>query len=323
MRFLATLLLVGSWSAVNARAVAADGSPQPALAALQVGGVDAEGLPAGRLTVDVDVQNGTRSLLVVASASDPRHVVTIQGTQPGAPRRVTFDPNPSTSPAARTASLVVTVSGDDTSTRYVVEVIATIAGRRQANLDAGADPPEPVYLTYDDGPHPVQTPRVLDVLSAWGARATFFVTGERAAAHPDIVERMVAEGHTVANHTWSHRRADSLDASEFRAEVLAAQRQLGPHGTACFRPPGFVTAPYVDAVLAGIGLRRVMADINVRDWQRPGVDELADRIVAGAAPGAIIVLHDGIDRLGGQTAPALDQALSRLAGRGLRFEPVC
>ena len=317
------LLLVGAWSVINARVVAADGSPQPALAALQVGGIYAEGLPAGTLTVDVDVQNSTRSLLVAASPADPRHVVTVQGTEPGTPRRVTFDPNLSTSPAARTTQLVVTVSGDDTSTRYTVDVAATIAGRHRADLDAGTELTEPVYLTYDDGPHPVQTPRVLDVLAAWGARATFFVTGERAAAHPDIVERMVADGHAVANHTWAHRRADSLDASEFRASVLAAQRQLGPHGAACFRPPGFVTAPYVDEVLADIGLRLVTADVNPRDWQQPGVDELADRIVVGAAPGAIILLHDGIDRLDSQTAPALDQALSRLAGSGLRFEPVC
>lgn len=191
------VLLVGAWSVINARVVAADSSPQPALAALQVGGIDAEGLPAGALTVDVDVQNSTRSLLVVASPADPRHVVTVQGTEPGAPRRVTFDPNLSTSPAARTAQLVVTVSGDDTSTRYTVDV------------------------------------------------------------------------------------------------------------------------------LADIGLRLVTADVNPRDWQQPGVDELADRIVVGAEPGAIIVLHDGIDRLDSQTAPALDQALSRLVGSGLRFEPVC
>lgn len=317
------LLLVGAWLAGDARVVAANGSPQPALAGLQVGGVDAQGLPAGALTVDVDVENSARSLLIIAAAADPRHVVTIQGTQPGTPSRVAFDPNLSTAPSTRTVQLVVTVSGDDMSTRYTVEVTATIAGRRQAALGPGADPPEPVYLTYDDGPHPVQTPRVLDVLAAWGARATFFVSGERASAHPDIVERMVADGHAVANHTWSHRRADSLDASEFRASVLAAQRQLGRHGTACFRPPGFVMTHYVDEVLADIGLRRVMADVNPRDWQQPGVDELADRIVAGAAPGAIIVLHDGIDRLDSQTAPALDQALSRLADSGLRFEPVC
>ena len=181
----------------------------------------------------------------------------------------------------------------------------------------------PVYLTFDDGPHPVQTSAVLDVLAAYDARATFFVVGVRAASHPEIVERIVAEGHTVANHSWSHRTADTLTEAEFRESLASTQAQLGAHATACYRPPEFRLAPFVVPVLDELGWRLVMADANPHDWQPQGAEALAERIVALARPGAVIVLHDGLDRLGGQTAAALDIALRRLRAVGLRFEPVC
>ena len=181
----------------------------------------------------------------------------------------------------------------------------------------------PVYLTFDDGPHPAITPQVLDVLARHSARATFFVTGRRAALHPEIIERIVTEGHTVANHTWAHRTADELTDAEFRRSVQRTQLELGEHATPCFRPPEFRLGENTRGILADLGLRLVMTDANPRDWQQPGAAALADRLVSAAAPGVIIVLHDGLDRLEDQNVQALDAALSRLSGSGLRFEPVC
>lgn len=299
-------------------------TPPPQLVSVHVGGVAASGLPGAELSAAVRVANGSRLVAVAAVAADPGHVVTVAGTAPGAPRFVAFDANTAAEPVTRTAELILTVSDAGRSVRYRLTVTATVAARASRYPRTPAPTAaEPVYLTFDDGPDPVQTPAVLDVLRAHGARATFFVTGERAAAHPGLIERIVSEGHTVANHTWAHRRADDMTADEFRLSLLAAQHQLGPHAAACFRPPQFATAPWMDGVLDAVGLRLVMADANPRDWQHPGADVLAGRIVALARPGATIVLHDGIGRLAGQTAPALDTALHRLAGRGLHFAPVC
>jgi len=319
MRLAAVALVAASCAAVGAQPAA------PALESLHIADVAATGLPGTELTVWVAAENSTRSLLVEARAADPDHVVVVAGAQPGAPRRVELDVNLGRRRAVLEARLAVVVSSDTASRRYNVRVLARLAGRSSwahRHHPAGAAA-EPVYLTYDDGPHPVQTPQVLDVLARHGARATFFVTGRAAAAHPDLIDRIVADGHSIANHTWSHPRASTITAAEFRDQLVRTQQLLGLHATACFRPPGFDMAPYVDDVLAELGLRRIMADVNPRDWQQPGVDALADRIVAGAAPGKVIVLHDGIDRLADQTAPALDQALARLRDSGLRFEPVC
>lgn len=199
--------------------------------------------------------------------------------------------------------------------------ITELAGDVRRWAPAGAD--QPVYLTYDDGPDPVQTPRVLDVLKKHHARATFFVVGERAAAHPDIIDRIVAEGHTIANHTWAHRLVPDMTSDEFAESIERTDRELGGRMAPCFRAPEFKLDHKGIAVALRRGLDVIGADANPRDWEQPGSDELADRIVAGAQPGNVIVLHDGIDRLQGQTAVALDKALTRLAGSGLRFEPVC
>ena len=179
-----------------------------------------------------------------------------------------------------------------------------------------------VYLTFDDGPDPVLTPEVLDVLARHGARATFFVTGANALAHPDLIARIVAEGHTLANHTWGHDRLAGISLEQFNETVLSTQRVLGTHATPCLRPPGFDTDRFTHQRAEALGLKLVWQTFNPKDWTLPGISLLAAWIVEGAEPGAIIVLHDHGD-IGQQTPRALDIALKRLQGRPISFEPVC
>ncbi|CAI8042511.1 Peptidoglycan-N-acetylglucosamine deacetylase BC_1960 [Geodia barretti] len=94
-----------------------------------------------------------------------------------------------------------------------------------------------VYLTFDDGPHPVYTPQVLDVLARYGARATFFVVGSLAQAYPDIIQRIAAEGHTIANHTWNHEDLAGLSRAAFDETVGRTQAILADLATPCLRPP--------------------------------------------------------------------------------------
>jgi peptidoglycan/xylan/chitin deacetylase (PgdA/CDA1 family) len=160
-----------------------------------------------------------------------------------------------------------------------------------------ATPRREVWLTIDDGPDPDDTPRLLELLAARGARASFFVIGEKAAAHPDLVRAIVDAGHEVAHHTHTHpiatfwcatpgRIARELDAG------LAALRDAGVAPTR-FRPPVGIKNPW----LAGALGRRSLTAIG---WSARGLehwlgdaDAVARRALAGVAPGAILLLHEG------------------------------
>ena len=185
-----------------------------------------------------------------------------------------------------------------------------------------AGPHPVVHLTFDDGPHPTYTPQVLDILGGHGARATFFVLGSLAEAHPDLIGRMVAEGHTVANHTWNHASLAGMPRSSFDDAVGRTQAVLADRGTSCLRPPYGAVDAFTREWAASAGLDLVLWTVDTNDWRRPGAETIAQRIVRGAGDDAIILMHDG----GGnrtQTVHALVLALDRLSGRGLRFEPVC
>ena len=179
-----------------------------------------------------------------------------------------------------------------------------------------------VYLTFDDGPHPDYTPRVLDVLARHGARATFFVLGSLVEAHPDIIDRIVAEGHTIANHTWNHEALGGLPRAAFDETVSRTQAVLADRATPCLRPPYASVDAYTSEWASSHGLSLMMWTVDPGDWRRPPAAEIADHIVQRAKAGAVVLLHDG----GGnrtRTVEGLDMALERLAGQDLRFEPVC
>jgi cellulose synthase/poly-beta-1,6-N-acetylglucosamine synthase-like glycosyltransferase/peptidoglycan/xylan/chitin deacetylase (PgdA/CDA1 family) len=192
-------------------------------------------------------------------------------------------------------------------------------------------PDKTIALTFDDGPDPRWTPQILDVLRRHGVPATFFVTGAGAASHPLLLRSVVADGHEVGNHTTTH--ADLGTSSPGRAGWEVRQNQVvlaGAAGrqTALLRPPYSSTPDAVDGAgwraiqrAAVLGYLVVLADLNTKDWQRPGVDA----IVAGATPpdqhGAIVLLHDGGgDRA--QTVAAVDRLIPKLRADGWRFATV-
>jgi len=179
-----------------------------------------------------------------------------------------------------------------------------------------------VYLTFDDGPNPQYTPQILDVLRLHGARATFFVLGSLAKGHPELIDRIITEGHTVANHTWNHENLARLDRDAFDETVSRTQHLLGANATPCLRPPYGDANARTAEWAASHGLALIYWTLDSKDWTRPGVNAIANRIVAGARNGTIVLMHDGGgDRT--QTVQALDLALSRLAEVNLTYAPLC
>lgn len=178
-----------------------------------------------------------------------------------------------------------------------------------------------VALTIDDGPDPRHTPTVLALLEQHGIRATFFLIGENAVEHPDLVREIAARGHHIANHTWTHPDLRHLSEAKVREELERTSELL--HRTtgkapSWFRAPGGDWSPASLKVSAELGMRPMAWSVDPRDWARPGTVVITDRILKDVRPGAIVLNHDG----GGdrsQTVAALKAYLPVLIDSGYHF----
>ncbi|MET8112674.1 polysaccharide deacetylase family protein [Streptomyces prasinus] len=190
-------------------------------------------------------------------------------------------------------------------------------------------PDRRLVLTFDDGPDPVWTPRVLDVLKKHDAHAVFFVTGTMASRYPDLVQRMVDEGHELGLHTFNH--PDLSLQSKKRIDWELSQNQLALTGaagvrTSIFRPPYSSFSAAMDnkswpvtEYIGSLGYITVVNNTDSEDWKRPGVDEIIRRATPENGEGAIVLMHDsGGDR--SQTVEALDTMLPDLKKDGYAFD---
>ncbi|MBO0919718.1 polysaccharide deacetylase family protein [Cellulomonas sp. zg-ZUI222] len=183
------------------------------------------------------------------------------------------------------------------------------------------DPAAPTaVLTFDDGPNPPDTLTLLDVLAREQVRAVFCLVGVQVEAHPDVVRRIVADGHVLANHSWRHDDLEEWSPEAVRADL---QRTLDAiHAVVPDAPVPFFRAPFghwgrTVPVAAELGMAPLEWQLAVEDWVPPGVDELVRRL-GGVEPGGVILLHDG----GGdrsQTVEAVARVIPRLRADGWGF----
>jgi peptidoglycan-N-acetylglucosamine deacetylase len=151
-----------------------------------------------------------------------------------------------------------------------------------------------LYLTFDDGPDPEVTPQVLDELERHGARATFFVVGERAREHPKIVADIVARGHDLGNHSFSHRRFDALPLRAQLAEVEQTDellRQFGCAERSPFRPPHGRASVRLLMALAARRYRTIFWSLDSKDFAHDAAASIA-RLQESAKTGDVVLLHD-------------------------------
>lgn len=197
-------------------------------------------------------------------------------------------------------------------------------------------PPRPgeIALTFDDGPNPAWTPRLLDVLAEYDARATFFMLGSHAAAEPALVRRIAAAGHGIGNHTWSHPNLARTAAPKIREELARTSQALeqiigAPIGH--FRPPYGARRPAVFRIARELGMEPVLWNAMTTDWSDGSAERIAARLgkkidrMQRRAYAANVVLHDGNHReRSGNRGPSVAAAgllLKRYAGTH-RFVPV-
>ncbi len=179
-----------------------------------------------------------------------------------------------------------------------------------------------IAITFDDGPHPQNTPRLLDMLRARNIKATFYVIGRNVSLYPNVVRRTVAEGHEIGNHSQTHRLLTKLGDSELRQEMkLCADAIHNAAGVRprTMRPPyGGLLQRQRELVLQEFGYPTILWSVDPLDWKRPGPSVVTSRILSGTSAGGIVLAHD----LHKQTVDAMPATLDGLLRRGFRFVTV-
>ena len=186
--------------------------------------------------------------------------------------------------------------------------------------DSAAEIPAPRYvaLTFDDGPRPGSTERLLEGLRDRGARATFFLIGEQAQMYPELVQMIGAEGHQVGNHTWGHVCLQDLNTANALAEVERAdavlQMILGP-GDYWVRPPyGLVDQAFIQQLPVPV----IKWSVDPRDWESRNTQAVVDAVMETVTDGSIVLLHDIYDT----SVEAAFQIIDLLEPQGYRFVTV-
>ncbi len=187
------------------------------------------------------------------------------------------------------------------------------------------DPAPVVYLTFDDGPHPVYTPQMLDILAAYQVKATFFVVGDMVRRWPEPARRIVEEGHSLQSHAWNHDDLTTFSRREFMTDMNRTQTELlyaAKVQATCMRPPYGATSPRVEKWANQLGLTVELWDVGGSDWTDISAEQIAGRVLRRVAPGSVVLLHDG----GGprvRTVSALEKILPALIEDGYRFGLLC
>ena len=182
-------------------------------------------------------------------------------------------------------------------------------------------------LTFDDGPDPVHTPRVLDILAREGVAGSFFLIGERAAAAPEVARRIAADGHDVGNHTWSHRSLWLCGPGETRRQIergheaIAAAAGRAPR---FFRPPWGLTNLAMFASLRRLGTRCVFWTVQPEGGRPADPGRQLRRVTERVRPGAILDLHDadGVPGAGGRLVELLPRLIDELRRGGYTLAPL-
>lgn len=175
-----------------------------------------------------------------------------------------------------------------------------------------------VYLTFDDGPIPEATPYVLDCLRSHGARATFFMVGDNARRHPELVKAVVEAGHAVGNHTLHHLRGTHVATSRYEADVRESLRYLPVEAAELFRPPHGLLRPRQRRLMLSRG-RVVLYDVLTRDYaRRVSAGDILSTVRRLTRPGSIIVLHDSLKSID-KLRTALPRIITWLRSQGYSF----
>ncbi len=181
-----------------------------------------------------------------------------------------------------------------------------------------------IALTFDDGPHPYLTPKILDILEKYDAKATFFVVGKMAKTYNAALKEIASRGHEIGNHTFSHLPESSEKCEQLKKEILETEKivfDLTGKKTAIFRPPTGYCCKSAVKMTTEIGYKTIVWDIDTRDWAKTPPNQILKTVQKYARSGSIILFHDFIGK-DSPTPAALEIVLPYLKNQGFEFVTV-
>ena len=181
-----------------------------------------------------------------------------------------------------------------------------------------------IVLTFDDGPHPKQTRRILDFLDKYQIKATFFVIGVNVKQYPDVLREVLDRGHEIGNHTNTHSHAARLDSNALEQQILDCEREIFLQGGASvklFRPPEGALNDQMRATIRNLGYTNVLWNLDTLDWAHTPPEQIADYVISHAQNGDIILMHDYIG-YDSPTLEALELFVPELLEQGFTFVTV-
>jgi peptidoglycan/xylan/chitin deacetylase (PgdA/CDA1 family) len=179
-----------------------------------------------------------------------------------------------------------------------------------------------IAITFDDGPHPQLTPKLLDLLKERGIKATFYVIGKNVEAYPEIAKRIVDEGHEIGNHTWNHPALSKIGAAKVKSEmdrtteIIVKTTGVTP---ATMRPPyGATNATLNRRLDEEFGMKVIMWSVDPLDWKYRNADRVASQLIENTKSGGILLAHD----IHASTIAAMPRTLDALTSKGFKFVTV-
>ncbi|MFM8365574.1 MAG: polysaccharide deacetylase family protein [Verrucomicrobiota bacterium] len=202
-----------------------------------------------------------------------------------------------------------------------VPPVATPAPRKPTYNRCNVDGPI-LALTFDDGPHPKNTPRLLDLLKERGVKATFYVIGQNVVQYPEIARRIVEEGHEIGNHSYTHPALPKLSAARVTEEISktneAIQQAAGVLPTTMRPPYGATNAALTKRLNEEFQLPLILWSVDPLDWKIRKASHVSSHILQNATPGAIILAHD----IHPSTVDAMPSTIDGLLAKGYKFVTV-
>lgn len=179
-----------------------------------------------------------------------------------------------------------------------------------------------VALTFDDGPDPVYTPQVLNKLKKHGVKATFFLLGENAERYPEIVKRIVNEGHIVGNHTYNHPNLNKIDDKQYHEQMLKTEKilqKLTGYSPKFFRPPYGIINENQMKWATEQNFIIIQWSVDTLDWKGLNAQEITNKVLGNAFPGSILLQHTAPGGKLQGSVDALDRFIPDLTSNGARF----
>ena len=182
-----------------------------------------------------------------------------------------------------------------------------------------------IALTFDDGPHPVYTPQILDTLKEYGVHATFFLIGENAERNPELVRRILREGHEIGNHTYLHKNLKEHTSGGIYEEIALAEEvilRIADQRTKLLRPPGGLYDKLVCETAHRLDYDIILWTVDTLDWKHPTPEEIIAKVESAVQCGDIILCHDFIGGAPSPTPEAIKKIIPDLLGQGYEFVSV-